>query len=393
MRERTTVTGAFDTHVEYNAYENPSGGVYYHADSYVGEVKTKVIQDIEIPGFQALKRCGAFLPINPCLISTVKVRRVAGSGGFRLYNTDGSVSRYSSGQLFTPLMDLVTLPEPDPGLSAAVVTEAAAKAAQSTWDVLTFLAELQETHHMVANALNRVFDIAFGCARKARRNATRRKSRLKLFADYWLAARYGWMPLIYDINDAAVALLDEKRKGDLIKGKGYRNSPDTLSAFHAVNTGTETWYYTDVLSYSYQYRSTVYAEIVNKILATYGFNPLVTAWEKVPFSFVVDWFVDVGGWIQSLTPALNGISYLGVGASNKLITERTQTCNIIWDVLANTDGSVTGMKQVTTAEVYRRTPTGIPPTPSFNVRLNHVRFTDLIALVAGRNRTLQKILG
>jgi len=393
MRERTTVTGEFSNHVSYDAFLNPSGDVYYHQDSYVGEVKTKVIQDIEIPNFRALRKCGAFLPINPCLISTVTVRRVAGSGGFHLYNPDGSVSRYSSGSLWVTLPELVTLPEPDPGLSAAVVTEAAAKASQVTWDVLTFLAEIKESHELVAKTLGNLYEYAFRAARRARRNARPGKSRLKLFADYWLEYRYGWMPLVYDVNDAANALLHERRKGDLIKGKGYRNAPDTVTATHSVNTGTETWYYTDTIEYSYQYRSTCYAEVINPVLATYGFNPVATAWEVVPFSFVVDWFVDVGGWIRSLMPEVAGVSYLGVGASNKLITTRTQTCNIVWDVLANTDGSITGMKTETKAEVYRRTPTGIPPVPHVNVRLNHVRLTDLAALVLGGNRKLARILG
>lgn len=39
-------------------------------------------------------------------------------------------------------------------------------------------------------------------------------------------------------------------------------------------------------------------------------NPLEVVWDKVPFSFVVDWFIPVGTWISAMT-ADAGLNYLG----------------------------------------------------------------------------------
>ena len=33
-------------------------------------------------------------------------------------------------------------------------------------------------------------------------------------------------------------------------------------------------------------------------------NPFVTAWELVPYSFVIDWFINVGDWLQYQTATL-----------------------------------------------------------------------------------------
>lgn len=49
------------------------------------------------------------------------------------------------------------------------------------------------------------------------------------------------------------------------------------------------------------YRVTYNTDGVAARLAPYGLtNPLLTAWELVPFSFVADWFVNVGDTIASL---------------------------------------------------------------------------------------------
>lgn len=38
-------------------------------------------------------------------------------------------------------------------------------------------------------------------------------------------------------------------------------------------------------------------------------NPVEVVWELVPYSFVVDWFLDVGGWVSSLSAAV-GVTFV-----------------------------------------------------------------------------------
>jgi hypothetical protein len=55
-----------------------------------------------------------------------------------------------------------------------------------------------------------------------------------------------------------------------------------------------------------EYNSSSFQEldyILSRFIAT---GPISLAWEKIPFSFVVDWFVDLSGLIQKLDNTLTG---------------------------------------------------------------------------------------
>lgn len=60
------------------------------------------------------------------------------------------------------------------------------------------------------------------------------------------------------------------------------------------------------------------ASELTSFLAQTGFtNPINLAWEVLPFSFVVDWFLPIGPWLETLS-AWNGLEF--VGGSQTLFT-------------------------------------------------------------------------
>lgn len=52
-------------------------------------------------------------------------------------------------------------------------------------------------------------------------------------------------------------------------------------------------------------------------------NPAVLAWESVPFSFVIDWFLPVGNFLQSLSTPL-GVKFLS--GTQTSVAEGTGKC-------------------------------------------------------------------
>jgi len=99
-------------------------------------------------------------------------------------------------------------------------------------------------------------------------------------------------------------------------------------------------------------------------------NPVSVAWQLVPFSFVVDWFVNVGQFIGSYT------DFVGVEQSNPCVT-RYQVADCI--VSANNRPYVyEGLS------IYVRRTLGIP-SPSLKVRpwngVSPVRAATAIALL------------
>lgn len=121
------------------------------------------------------------------------------------------------------------------------------------------------------------------------------------FARKWLAYRYGLMPLVYSYRD--ITEIVRKRKSVY---QTYRN--------HYFNTMIDSTIPGDLSGLSIVEIPTGLTRVSSLLKARYGvdglssfvsnnisINPLSTAWELVPFSFVVDWFVNVGDYINAHT--------------------------------------------------------------------------------------------
>lgn len=153
----------------------------------------------------------------------------------------------------------------------------------------------------------------------------------KSLANNWLAYQYGWKPLVSD----AVGLVEthrdqmrstQKQRYRIVAQKTYVGTGKrTLSNFcvtnnHALSFDTTT----------YVARAGLLLEVsstIDKFKASVGLSAgdvLSTAWELVPFSFVFDWFVDVGTWLGNLN-ALSGLTVLD-GWTTGVIT---RACNFM----------------------------------------------------------------
>lgn len=133
-------------------------------------------------------------------------------------------------------------------------------------------------------------------------------------ANQWLELRFGWVPLMEDIFNSVEILqapLDNYRS---VAASGREPldsySKDLYSLFQTTG-------YTRV-----GYRANV--RVTNPRLAEANrlglVNPASVAWELLPFSFVIDWFVDVGSVIGSLTD-LAGVEVTDVQLNTKFSAE------------------------------------------------------------------------
>jgi len=143
-------------------------------------------------------------------------------------------------------------------------------------------------------------------SRRTRRNyrMMRQEKPLDAISNAWLELQYGWKPLLSDCYGAAeqAAILN----GEKIIGKASTYArmrvcdSDTVGIPDVQGSPIGTVVRTVQL---YQ-KMTVYFEVNNSTLksaAQMGMtNPLTIAWELTPWSFVVDWFLPVGNWLNSL---------------------------------------------------------------------------------------------
>ena len=134
--------------------------------------------------------------------------------------------------------------------------------------------------------------------------------------DAWLEYNYGWKPLIRDVKQGSDAL------NELVNGQdqdlsfsfkaGARRTEEIQSDSWVSPAWTGTKVYGEALKTSECHFScrVKLPDGTLRDLRTMGLdNPLEVAWELVPYSFVVDWFLDVGGWISSIG-AQRGITFI-----------------------------------------------------------------------------------
>lgn len=195
---------------------------------------------------------------------------------------------------------------------SALLTSALADANSSEFQGQTFAAEAIKTVQMLGSPFKSLRSLTMKMVRHRDDLVRKGLSSAEASASAWLEYRYGWRPLLMDCADLFKVLSGQGRVPGVVLRKRHRQSFDWSGSSSA-----------DVFNNTYQrvrgehklsYRSTVHAGARYKItdpryeqfLSTslglsLDFVPS-TVWELVPFSFVADWFVNVGDWIRSVVP-------------------------------------------------------------------------------------------
>lgn len=292
------------------------------------------------PNYKRIKREGGRLPNNGFAeyrLSMTPVK-VTGTGGSRIGNQwtlREGVRTYSLGG--------PNLPESFASLNAELTLKALGKAKQSSFNAPIFFAEAGKTTDMI---MDRIADIR-NLARTLRRgnvsdfltqsrlfyDEVRRRRRIRGLPDYppdwrvrevekrfnkdfgrdaqlaagnlWLEWKYGWQSLMMDVEGLAEHIEKTRSKDENLDGE------IRTSVTRRTKT-TKPW----TLEVSPSCTGTIDESLTMKgnlicrfkmdnpkmqLPAKLGFtNPLSVAWELVPFSFVVDWFLPIGKFIDAL---------------------------------------------------------------------------------------------
>lgn len=394
MRIRSTTTGGFTTPNVLAKYRISDGLLISPGvTTYSGAEKVKFVKDVVTANFFTLQESGGFLPLNPFEVNTTETTITAGSGSEDYAAHD---SRWTGS--FVPNWTGQTLfvPELTDSLRDAAVLSAAANASQAAFDVSTWLGEFNDTvgtmkqvGGLFATATSRMAEVAYDLARIAR--SSRKPKALKKFkgnprsafdqfSDLWLLGRYGIRPLIYDFYSAQKAMEVLMKGTTIVRGRGRTTESDGDSV---VTTGTldaqtdVTW--AETLTWERSYNGFAYCQFSSSKQAAFQFNPLVTAWELTPYSFIIDWFIDVGSWVQTLTPRMNG-DYLGIALG--VHTRSTHTITYREDTHSGVVGSQSGASKVTVVNSYTRGSAEIP-FPPLLPRLDIPKVIDLVAIFLG----------
>lgn len=241
------------------------------------------------------------------------------------------------------------------------VQAAAASIYANGHDSLTFLAELHKVVAMFKGAIRRLGTLlARGRIDKV-----------------WLEYRYGWRTLYYDIVQISevVSELEHKRSRFKQNSGNAVSFVDTAETSKLSSVFNEYYLRTDNVSVSV--RGSVVADISPP---DFRMDPLATAWELVTYSFIIDWFINFGQWLEALSFLSSSTSYVAA-AGYQVKVERT----FVLDHYTMGSGYSGSLSQnaSATATYNLRVPTNVSYSPQSTIRLDGFKVLDLLAIALG----------
>lgn len=260
------------------------------------------------------------------------------------------------------------------------------RSSQTSFQGGVALGELHETLRMLRNPAkalrSKVGELYNRILRGQRRAGKTHQSKNRYLSQTWLEGSFGWTPLINDVKDALETL--EKRKDylnrNLVVITGYhstnsesfdRNTVSYFSGglgFQASTRGDQ--------KVEIKYRGAVRCDTSNPYVSEqrlWGFSPdniIPTVWELVPYSFLIDYFTNIG-------KVLDSFALRKVDLAWGIRTERRLGIYQVVDVRnANSKPQYKVLREVTSIGDYRseakvviRTPISSVPIPEFRFRV------------------------
>lgn len=201
-----------------------------------------------------------------------------------------------------------------PASANRLLWQSLGKVSEPDVDLGVNLAEVASTMSMLVNPIGSAAKFLKSFVKQpppSRRGAWSPKRVSRYLTSKWLELRYGWTPLVADIESARslvkVSYFPELSRTTVID-RSVVSTPETYvgrnfyaPAYFTLRWNKET---TEVTTD----RASCYFSIVNrKQLQAIRLGGSLTnlpsfLWELVPYSFVLDWWLDLGTWIRACTP-------------------------------------------------------------------------------------------
>lgn len=205
------------------------------------------------------------------------------------------------------------------------VTDAWAKANVSDVAGLTTLKESKETVSSLTSIFYRLVRI-LKAVKRLDVKVLRKEISFKELQARYMEARYAIRPLAYDVVDIITAFNNSVKNNDRLAFRGYATDSSVVSRNDHVcyeNTYDKV-VSAQISSCTVTARAGILANVENlSKLSIWGLERLPEAvWEIIPYSFIVDWFFNVGKTVSAFTPT-GGLRVLASWVT--VDTTKTQT--------------------------------------------------------------------
>lgn len=291
--------------------------------------------------------------------------------------------------------------------------QAYSRASSASFNGSLFGAEALKTARMIAKPMKSALSLIRKVKSKRLKLLAKGVNPTKALSGAWLEYRYGWKPLMLDLHDLVQGLYTEPRIPHevLVARAGYdRTYSSTVPWRNDIQPNDIAFGGTTSMDFQARVRSSVRYRIDDESYGTFltqsvglGLDTLpATIWELVPFSFVADWFMGFGQWIDTIVPK----PYIKILSNSSSVRSTRRLIDALEYVEINSLGRGIWPQQVKRAH-SKRSFTGVytqydravnEPIPLVPLRtpgtLNLVHSVDSVALLTqiflGEMRSLKK---
>jgi hypothetical protein len=207
----------------------------------------------------------------------------------------------------------------------------------------------------------------------------------------WLQYRYGIRQLYYDYSSAAKALRSlnkPQRVRYTVNESDTDSASDEISGLAWYEMANSKSYRTATRSVFCSAGAIVRPKTNVGQIQAFGLDEIMqAAWDLTTFSFIVDWFINIGDKIAALNPSLD-IEVLATWLKTTEVDLNSGYTT--WDIKPATSYEVYGIQGLE-IEMTKKTKTTtrvanpvMNPIPNWDINLNVGRITDLLAILRTR---------
>lgn len=307
----------------------------------------KTTTDVVTPGFKRLSAMGKLI-VNPYKSEREfqsgsgmysKVQRTSliscpATGAKNAWEINDGVAYYhmSGGQRRLSSVSLIS----DADIASAVkiaATQAWAQSNGHSANILQDIAEMRQTLSMLTRPLSSIKPLLKAMTSSRQKGVPGRilegaSSSFSSARNLWLQYRYGIRPLVSSVNGILQAL----------KKTGGRHRQTYRGNYSLSKVGSSTGTTGGIFDVSFSWldqttdlveiRTGLVIEDSTSLATSLGIDAsglLSLPWELVPFSFVADWFINVGSFLSALSPALTKVP---LASWHTIKRKRTRSWNV-----------------------------------------------------------------
>lgn len=279
----------------------------------------------------------------------------------------------------------IRFPDVQPSVINQAETECLNKVSASKVDLALAVLESRQAVDMVAKRSVQLFNALRLARQRKYRELWRQygaKGKRNSAGELWLEYNYGWKPMMDDIYGAVQTATGALQRPLHVHATRsvQRPFPPYPNPDLFVWKGSGSWEQGCKVRLDYTLRHSYVSTIQSLGIA----NPVETAWNVIPYSFIIDWFLPIGNWLNGLT-AEAGLVFKG---GSKSMWTRGRA-NYEYSHIAFTSGRMPALKMKTMC--LHRKPYGESPIPGLYIKspfsTSHVASAIALAAQAGKPRS------